>query len=76
MKQIKYFNTRIIRDNEVFLLVEDVGIDLLCCESAGISFYISQSEVIKLLNPNMYREIILIDGMADFDYNQYITETE
>lgn len=56
--------------------VEDVGIDLLCCESAGISFYISQSEVIKLLNPNMYREIILIDGMADFDYNQYITETE
>lgn len=56
--------------------VEDVGIDLLHCESAGIDFYISQSEVIKLFNPNMYREIILIDGTTDFDHIQYITEIE
>ena len=53
--------------------VEDVGVDLLCCESDGISFYISQSEVIKLLNPNMYREIILIDGTTGFDNEKYIT---
>ena len=56
--------------------VEDVGVDLLYCESPGINFYISQTEVVKLLNPNMYREIILIDGTAHFDYSSFITENE
>lgn len=53
--------------------VEDVGVDLLSCNAPGISFYISQTEVIKLLNPNMYRDIILIDGDMDFDYSKTIT---
>lgn len=56
--------------------VEDVGVDLLCCEVDGINFYISQSEVVKLLNPNMYREIMLIDGTANFDYEHYITKSD
>ena len=54
--------------------VEDVGVDLMCCAAPGISFYISQSEVIKLLNPNMYRNIVLIDGDIDFDYSKTITK--
>ena len=54
--------------------VEDVGVDLMCCDAPGISFYISQSEVIKLLNPNMYRNIVLIDGDIDFDYSKTITK--
>ena len=54
--------------------VEDVGVDLMCCDAPGINFYISQSEVIKLLNPNMYRNIVLIDGDIDFDYSKTITK--
>lgn len=54
--------------------VEDAGVDLMSCNAPGISFYISQAEVIKLLNPNMYREIILIDGDMDFDYLKTITK--
>ena len=54
--------------------VEDSGVDLMCCDAPGISFYISQSEVIKLLNPNMYRNIVLIDGDIDFDYSKTITK--
>ena len=56
--------------------VEDAGQDLLNCESPGISFYISQSEVIKLLNPNMYRELILIDGDVELDYSKHITPSD
>ena len=54
--------------------VEDVGVNLLSCNAPGISFYISQAEVIKLLNHNMYRDIILIDGDMDFDYSKTITK--
>lgn len=54
--------------------VEEVGVDLLCCEAPGISFYISQAEVIKLFNPNMYRNIILIDGCIEFDYSKVVTQ--
>ena len=54
--------------------VEDVGIDLMCCDAPGISFYISQAEVIKILNPNMYREVVLIDGDIDFAYSKTITK--
>jgi len=54
--------------------VEDAGVDLMSCIVPGISFYISQAEVIKLLNPNMYRDIILIDGDMDFDYSKTITK--
>lgn len=53
--------------------VEDAGVDLMCCNAPGISFYISQAEVIKLFNPNMYRDIILIDGDMDFFYSKNIT---
>ena len=54
--------------------VEDAGVDCMCCNAPGISFYISQAEVIKLLNPNMYRDIVLIDGDMDFDYSKSITK--
>ena len=54
--------------------VEDAGVDLLSCNAPGISFYISQAEVIKLLNPNMYRDIVLIDGDMDFVYSKTITK--
>jgi hypothetical protein len=46
----------------------------MSCNAPGISFYISQAEVIKLLNPNMYRDIVLIDGDADFAYSKTITK--
>ena len=65
-------------ENIIYLIthkeVEDVGVDLLSCNAPGISFYISQTEVIKLLNSNMYRDIILIDGDMDFDYSKTITK--
>lgn len=54
--------------------VEDAGVDLLSCNAPGISFYISQAEVIKLLNPNMYRDIVLIDGDMDFAYTKTVTK--
>lgn len=54
--------------------VEDAGVDLMCCDAPGISFYISQTEVIKLLNPNMYRDVVLIDGDIDFAYSKTITK--
>ena len=54
--------------------VEDAGVDLMSCNAPGISFYISQAEVIKLLNPNMYRDIVLIDGDMDFVYSKTITK--
>ena len=54
--------------------VEDAGVDLMSCNAPGISFYISQAEVIKLLNPNMYRDIVLIDGDMDFAYSKTVTK--
>jgi len=54
--------------------IEDAGVDLMSCNAPGISFYISQAEVIKLLNPNMYRDIVLIDGDMDFIYSKTITK--
>ena len=36
--------------------------------------HISQAEVIKLFNPNMYRDIILIDGCVEFDYSKIVTK--
>ena len=54
--------------------IEDAGVDLMCCSVAGIDFYISQTVVIKLLNPNMYRDVILIDGDVAFENNKYLTD--
>ena len=54
--------------------IEDAGVDLMSCNAPGISFYISQAEVIKLLNPNMYRDIVLIDGDMDFAYSKTVTK--
>ena len=72
------FNTILTSDIEAMKKlkhkdVEDAGVDLLSCNAPGISFYISQAEVIKLLNPNMYRDIVLIDGDMDFVYSKTIT---
>ncbi|WP_177197396.1 hypothetical protein [Pseudobutyrivibrio sp. OR37] len=60
--------------NEYIEDVEDVGVNLMSCNAPGISFYISQDEVIKLLNPNMYRDIVLIDGDMDFAYSKTVTK--
>lgn len=54
--------------------VKDVGVNLMSCNAPGISFYISQAEVIKLLNPNMYRDIVLIDGDSEFVHSKTITK--
>ena len=54
--------------------VEDAGVNLMSCNAPGISCYISQAEVIKLLNPNMYRDIVLIDGDMDFAYSKTVTK--
>ena len=49
---------------------------VLCCHVPGIDFYISQTEVIKLLNLNMYRDVILIEGAIPFDSIKYVTGSE
>ena len=54
--------------------IEDAGVDLMKCEAPGISFYISQTEVIKLFCPNIYRDVLLIDGDMDFVYSKAITK--
>ncbi|MBR6479391.1 MAG: hypothetical protein IKT04_02695 [Clostridia bacterium] len=56
--------------------IKDAAMNLLYCEEPGIDVYISSLEVIKLLNPNMYKNIILVDGYVDFDYQKIITGTE
>lgn len=75
MRDYRKFSTL---DNIIYILkhkeIEDAGVDLLCCHAPGIDFYISQEEVIKLFNPNMYRDMILIDGDIYFDSTKYITE--
>ena len=48
----------------------------MCCHVPGIDFYISQTEVIKLLNLNMYRDVILIEGDIPFDSIKYVTDSE
>ena len=55
--------------------IDDAGVDLMSCNAPGISFYISQAEVIKILNPNMYRNIVLIDGDMDFVYSKQLQNT-
>jgi hypothetical protein len=55
---------------------EDVGVDLMHCQHLGIDFYISQTEMIKMLSPSQYSNIILIDGVEDFEFSKYITPLE
>jgi len=74
MNKIDLFKTRIIIGDKVYLLAKDVRVDLMCCDAPGISFCISQAEVIKILNPNMYRDVVLIDGDIDFAYSKTITK--
>ncbi|MBP3677577.1 MAG: hypothetical protein J6I97_04445, partial [Agathobacter sp.] len=38
-----------------------------------VKMYISQREALKILNPNMYRELLLVDGIVDFSSNTYLT---
>ena len=52
---------------------EDVGVDLMHCHQPGIDFYISQIEMIKILSPSQYSNIILIDGVEDFEFSKHIT---
>ena len=54
--------------------IDDAGVDLLECSEAGVKMYISQSEALKLLNPNMYRELLLVDGIVDFSCDSYLTK--
>lgn len=54
--------------------IDDAGVDLLECSDAGVKMYISQNEVIKLFNPNMYRELLLVDGIVDFSCDSYLTK--
>ena len=55
---------------------EDAGVDLMYCQCPGIDFYISQKEMIKMLSPSQYSNIILVDGVEDFDFAKYITPIE
>lgn len=54
--------------------IDDAGVDLLECSEPGVKMFISQSEAIKLLNPNMYRELLLVDGIVEFSCNSYLTK--
>ena len=54
--------------------IDGAGVDLLECSEAGVKMYISQSEALKLLNPNMYRELLLVDGIVDFSCDSYLTK--
>lgn len=54
--------------------IDDAGVDLLECSEPGVKMFISQSEAIKLLNPNMYRELLLVEGIVDFSCNSYLTK--
>ena len=46
------------------------------CQCPGIDFYISQKEMIKMLSPSQYSNIILVDGVEDFDFAKYIFKFE
>lgn len=65
-------------ENIIYVLmnkrIDDAGVDLLECSEAGVKMYISQSEVIKLFNPNLYRELLLMEGIVDFSCNCYLTK--
>ena len=54
--------------------IDDAGVDLLECSETGVKMYISQSEAIKLFNPNMYRDLLLVDGIVDFSCDSYLTK--
>ena len=67
-------------ENLLYLILhkefEDAGVDLMYCQCPGIDFYISQKEMIKMLSPSQYSNIILVDGVEDFDFAKYITPIE
>ena len=67
-----------VMENIIYVLmdkrIDDAGVDLLECSEAGVKMFISQSEVIKLFNPNMYRELLLVDGIVDFSCDSYLTK--
>lgn len=67
-----------VMENIIYVLmnkrIDDAGVDLLECSEAGVKMYILQSEVIKLFNPNMYRELLLVDGIVDFSCDSYLTK--
>ena len=54
--------------------IDDAGVDLLECSEAGIKMFISQSEALKILDSNMYRELLLVEGIVDFTCTSYLTE--
>lgn len=54
--------------------VEDAGADLLLCEDPGVKAYISSQEAFRLLNPNMFRDVLLFEGKIDFEKDTYLTE--
>ena len=64
-------------ENILFLLcnrrILDAGVDLLECSEPGINAYISCDVAFRLLNPNMFKELILIDGVADIEQIDIVT---
>lgn len=54
--------------------IEDAGADLLLCEAPGVKAYISSQEAFRLLNPNMFRNVLLFEGKIDFEKDTYLTE--
>lgn len=66
-----------IFENILYLLmnkkIDDVGVDLLECSEAGIKMFISQNKALKILDSNMYRELLLVEGIVDFTYTSYST---
>jgi hypothetical protein len=67
-----FLDASILRNKEF----EDVGVDLMHCQHLGIDFYISQTEMIKMLSPSQYSNIKLIHGVEDFEFSKYITTLE
>jgi len=67
-------------ENILFLLcnrkIEDAGVDLLECSEPGINAYISSDVAFRLLNPNMFKDVILIDGIVDIEQTDIVTNPE
>ena len=69
-----------VLENVLYVLmnkkIDDAGVDLLECSEAGVKMYISQSEALKIFAPNMYRELLLVEGIVVFSCTSYLTENE
>ena len=66
-------------ENILFLLcnrkINDGGVDLLECCEPGINAYISCDVAFRLLNPNMFKDVILVDGVVDIEQTDIVTNS-